>query len=184
MATEIEVRFLEIDATQLKHKLAELGAEDKGEDLFDEIIYYDKDNTWQDQQKLVRVRKTNAGVRVAFKHNHTEAADGTHEAEFTANDFEQAQQFLESLGFLYRKRHQQKKRHAFVLDGVSVDIDSWPNIPTFVELEGVSEQDLQKVANKLGLDWNKRNMTNAAEVIKSYGIPVKEFSVYTFEKME
>jgi adenylate cyclase, class 2 len=184
MNTEIEVRFLDINVVALKNKLKELGAEDLGEDLFDEVVYYDKDNTWQTQQKVVRVRKSNRGITVSFKHHHSHTVDGANEAEFSTDDYAGVQSFLEALGFLQRKRHQQKKRHTYVLDGVHVDIDTWPNIPTYVELEGASEESLKQVAEKLGFDWDKADMTSAADIIKSYGIPVKELSLYTFEKIE
>lgn len=181
---EIEVRFLEIDTEALKQRLATLGAEDHGENLLDEIIFYDIEETWPKLQKVVRIRKTKNGSTVAFKDHSQSGVDGAKEVEFTVDSFDMAQEFLSLLGFLRLKRHQQKKRHSFTLDGVTVDIDTWPQIPTFVELEGQSEENLRTVADLLGLNWGNANTTNAANVIESYGIPVKTLTSYTFEKVE
>ena len=55
---EIEVRFLEIDKAALIARLKELGAHDHGEELLEEIIFYDKDLKWRDvENKRVRLRK-------------------------------------------------------------------------------------------------------------------------------
>ena len=42
-----------------------------------------------------------------------------------------------------------------VLDDVEIDIDSWPMIPTYVEIEGKDEQSVMKMVDKLELDKSK-----------------------------
>ena len=56
---------------------------------------------------------------------------------------------------MHAKSYQETKRERWELAGVEVTIDTWPWIPTFVELEGKSEQDLKHVATLLELDWAK-----------------------------
>jgi len=182
---EIECRFLEIDKPALVKKLAELGAKDEGEQLLDEVIIYDPELKWVEERKLLRLRTGGGKTTLAYKHHHTQAVDGTEEIEFEISNFDQAEKLLETIGFKPYRR-QQKKRHAFVLDGVSVDIDTWPKIPTFVELEGKSEADLKKVATTLGLDWAKAaNFHDARWVIEEvYHLPVSKMHYYTFDRVE
>ena len=47
---------------------------------------------------------------------------------------------LEEMGY---KAHtyQENKRTRYMLDGVEFDIDSWPYIPTYLEIEGKNEKD-------------------------------------------
>ena len=182
---EIEVRFLEINKSLLTKKLISIGARDQGEDLLEEIIFYDKDYKWRDvENKFVRLRKNKTHVTLAYKHHQNENFDGVEEIEFDVADIDKAELFLEKLG-LIAYRHQQKRRHAFLLDNVNIDIDTWPKIPTYVELEGFSESTLKEVAAKLGLDWKNVIFESARTVIeKRYHIPVGSMKWFTFDKFE
>lgn len=180
---EIEVRFLEVDKEALVTKLGALGAEDHGEELLTEIIFYDKENTWPDQNRLVRLRSGKHGTIMTYKHHQTASVNGTHEVEIPIPDIHAAQVFLEGIG-LVAYRHQEKKRHTFKLNEVTIDFDTWPNIPTFVELEGQNEQALKNTAQKLELDWSQGDFTSARAVIENkYGIMVSKLKVYTFREM-
>jgi adenylate cyclase class 2 len=181
---EIEAKFLEIDKEKIISKLRELGAKDLGENLLKEVIFYDKDLIWIKDSKFVRVRSFAGKHSVTFKDQKEKTVDGTKEVEFDVDDEEQAKIFLESIG-LISLRHQEKKRHSFLLDNVMVDIDTWPKIPTYLELEGDSPEDLKKVANKLELNWGNAVFENAGLVIENrYGIKVMSMKWFTFDRME
>src|SRR3989344_700733 len=132
---EIEARFLEIDKEALTHKLRELNAEDLGEYTLEEVIYYDKELNWKKEgKKFIRLRKTSNDVLLTYKCYEAEAVDGAEEIELAVDSMEKAQALLDRLGFV-AFRNQEKKRHSFRLEGVAVDIDTWPRIPTYAELE-------------------------------------------------
>lgn len=183
---EIEVRFVEVDEQALKQKLTALGAEDLGEAFLEEIIFYDQAGKWQyDEKKFVRIRRTNKGMFVTFKHNQEDSATGTQELEFqaAADQEHKIEKFLEAIG-LIAYRVQQKKRHSYKLDNVLVEFDTWPVIPTYVELEGESEEALKSVAAKLGLNWSKVVFETARFLIeKYYDIPVSQYKYFTFGKV-
>ena len=183
---EIEVRFLEIDKDALIKKLQELRADDLGEEVLSERIFYDKDLRWMTKENntTVRVRKTSKAITVAYKRSLRLAADGTEEIEFTASDADKVSDFLKAIG-LIQYRLQEKRRHTFQLGKVTVDIDMWPRIPPYVELEGESEQDLKDAAVKLELDWKDVIFENARVLIeKYYGYPISQMRYFTFEKIE
>lgn len=182
---EIEVRFLDIDEEALRERLNRLGAIDVGEDCLEEIIFYDKSLRWRDTEgRFVRLRKTRRAVILSYKHHQMHTADGTEEIEVTVSDLRKTELVLERIG-LTAYRHQQKKRHTFEFDGVTIDIDTWPRVPTYVELEGPSEDALQRVAHSLALDWNTAVFENARVVIEQrYKIPVGRLRWFTFERFE
>lgn len=184
---EIEVRFLEINKPLLVKKLQELGAQDHGDDLIEEVIFYDKDYKWRDIGKFVRLRKNKESIVLAYKHHQSdqsETLNDVEEIEFGVTDNNKAELFLEKLN-LVAYRHQQKKRHTFILDEVTIDIDTWPKIPTYVELEGFSELAIKEVAKKLDLDWKNVVFENARTVIEQrYHIPVGTMKWFTFNKFE
>lgn len=181
---EIECRFLEVNKSDLIKKLRQLGAVDKGEVLLQETIIYDKELEWPKQMRFVRLRKSGDSVKVTYKEHQSYTIDGTYEIEFGIDDYKKAELLFEKIG-LNPHRHQQKYRHTFELNTVTVDIDTWPSIPVYVELEGNAEEDLKNVAQILGFDWEKADMHSAAWVIENvYKIPVRQLRKFTFDKIE
>lgn len=182
---EIEVRFLEIDKEALIKKLRKLGAEDKGEDLLDEKIIYDKTLVWRDEgETFLRLRTQKGKTKLCYKHRTEQSVDGTEEIEFEVSDPNAAEALLKKLGY-ETYRAQQKRRHAFDLGGVIIDIDTWPRIPTYVELEGQSEDALRNAAAKLELNWENVELRNPRMVIEEvYNILVGEMKWFTFDRFE
>ncbi len=182
---EIEARFLEINKEELIKKLSEVGATDLGEDFLEEVIFYDKDLKWKAEGKrFIRLRKNNNGTLLTYKHFTAESIDGAEEIEISVDSFEKAGILLDRMGFL-AFRHQQKKRRSFELDGVKIDIDTWPQIPTYVELEGEKEENLKEVARQLNLDWEKVTFEGARAIIENhYSVPVGDMTWFTFDKFE
>lgn len=182
---EIEVRFLEINKDLLISRLREIGAEDLGEDFLREMIFYDKDGKWlENRRQMVRIRATKRGTYLTYKNQYEDSATGTEEIELQITDPEKVEVLLDRLGYpMYRK--QEKRRHTFKFEEVIVDIDTWPRVPTYVELEGPSEDALKAVSAKLNLDWQKAVFENPRIVIeKYYHIPVSKLRYFTFDRVE
>ena len=179
---EIECRFLEIDKDALIKKLIELGAFDEGESLVKETVIYDKDLKWRDEERFLRLRKIDEKTTLTYKEHSVHTIDGTYELEFGIDDYEKAELLFEKIGLL-PFRHQEKKRHTFQFNNVTVDIDTWPKIPTYVELEGDSEYALKDTAEKLGFNWQDADFHNARWIIENkYNIPVGTFRWFTFDR--
>lgn len=66
--------------------------------------------------------------------------------------FEKACKFFDTIGIV-TKSYQETKREKWRYKGVEVTIDTWPWVPTFVELEGSTEDVVREVASELGFDW-------------------------------
>jgi len=181
---EIECRFLEIDKEALIKKLRELGAKDEGEVMLNETIVYDKDLNWRAEHRLIKIRKAGDKITLTYKHKESLAIDGTTEIEFGIDNYRKAEQFFEAIGFV-PYRHQEKLRHTFTLDGVTVDIDTWPRVPVYVEFEGNSEEDIKKLVDKVGYEWKDHTTMPPATVIEThYNIPVREMRYFTFDRFE
>jgi adenylate cyclase class 2 len=182
---EIEVRFLEVNKNELIQRLKDLNAVDLGEKLLDERIIYDNELTWRDGgEKILRLRSVNGVTELAYKERKQMTVDGVEEVEFTVSNADAAEVLLSRLGYS-TYRYQQKKRHSFQLGEVTIDIDTWPNVPTYVELEGKREDDLKKVAQQLGFNWDDVELRSPREIIEqTYNIPVGNMKWFTFDKFE
>lgn len=178
---EIEVRFLNINPQDLIKKLQSLKAKDEGEYKIVETIFYD--TRWSSKEKFVRVRKVKNKILVTYKHHQKHTATDTVEIELEVNNFNKAKEFIEALGPT-AFREQEKIRHTFKLGNVSFDFDTWPKIPTYLEIEGISEEELKQATQSLGLDWKNATFENARVVIeKYYKIPVSTYKYFTFKKI-
>ncbi len=182
---EIECRFLEIDKEALIKKLRDLGAEDKGEVKLKELITYGPNIDWKKQHKHIRIRQSGDKVMITYKHHLELTVDGTEEIELVVDSFEKAEKFLDRAGLLVKARRQEKFRHTFILDGVTVDIDTWPKVPTYVEFEGESENALKEASAKCGFDWKDASFINPSTIVtEKYGIPVRDLSYFMFDRIE
>ena len=180
MKTEIETRFLDIDRDNLTKKLVSLGAVDQGEELLEETIFKAADRSWEGKNKFVRLRKTKGKTVLTYKENTGQTVNSAQEIEINVSDFDQCSELFGKTG-LKVKRTLKKYRHTFTLDDVTLDIDRWPRIPDYIELEGSSIESLQRVCKKLGLDWKQRFDGDARAVFSHYGFNMDRLVVITFD---
>lgn len=134
-------------------------------------------------KKWIRVRQTNDKTTIAVK--HILADNGTSiqqmlETEIEVPSIKEANNLLESLGYAY-KSYQEKERISYILDEHELDIDTWPGIPTYVEIEGESEIDLDNMLNKLGYRMKDTVSCTADEIYEKYGISMFNAREIKFE---
>ena len=176
---EIEVRFLEIDVDDLIQQLEKLGAQKNSDSQFDEWVYVRPE--WDDISGRVRIRSDGQKSQIAYKETRQGTDKGNVEIEFEVSDPDRAVKFMDKMGLEF-KRHQQKRRIAYHLDGVSIDIDFWPKIPPYVEIEAVSLKEIEKTAKKLGLEMENACTLDAMQVIRQiYKIELKGVREFTFD---
>lgn len=181
--TETEIKFLEIDTKALLKKLHTLKAKDLGEDLFREIIFYSKNSDFRKEKRIVRLRRSKSNIFLTYKEHPAAGSSTSVEIEINVDNEEKTVAFLEKIG-LIAFRIQEKKRHSFILDDIKVDIDRWPKIPTYVELEGESEDALLKLALKLELRGEVHREAAGKILEKYYNIPIHDLKFFTFDKVE
>jgi len=181
MQEEIETRFLEINKDELVKKLVSLGAIDKGEEKFEEIIFHAADGSWIGKRKFVRLRKTKDKIKLTYKENIEQTVNSAKEIEFEISDLDKCSKFLEKVG-LKEMRKLEKYRHTFELGDATIDIDKWPEIPVYAEVEGLSVESVKNACKKLGLDWEKRFDGDAREVFRHYGYDLDKIDVITFSE--
>lgn len=182
---EIEVKFLNINVEEIKNKLMNLGAEFKGEYLYKSKSYDYADKGLKAKNAWVRLR--DEGNKVTLTYKQRQVSDdvlkdtGMKEIEVNVDSFALTDNFLKEIG-LVEKFYEEKKRTKYFLDGVDCDIDQWPLIPPYIELEGESLEELRKMSDKLGFVWEDYHMCSAMQIFDKYGIDENSFSVLTFEE--
>lgn len=141
--------------------------------------------------KWVRLRETNGKVTITIKHilnQKLQAEYGTKmqpvlETEMEVPSIESGNEILEQLGFSFRN-YQEKKRTTYILEGTEIDIDSWPLIPSYLEIEGESDEEIEKIVKRLGLSSKETVSCNTAEVYKKYGMDIYQFRELRFNEKD
>lgn len=177
MNTEYEVRVLEVDVDKIVKKLEELGATKVGEWEQKRYVY---DFNPKRVNQWIRLRTNGKETTLTYKNIEQDTIDGTKELEIVVDDFEKTNEMLEVLGYK-NKGYQENKRIRYILDGVEVDLDSWPKIPTYMEIEGKDEKEVNKTIKLLDIPEDKVTALNCEDIYKQiYGINLETIKNLTF----
>ena len=169
MNTEYEIRVLEVDIEEIVTKLETLGATKVG-DWEQKRYVYDfipkRENQW------IRLRTNGKKTTLTYKNVEKDSVDGTKELEIEVDDFEKTNEMLEVLGYK-SKGYQENKRIRYMLNDVEIDIDSWPKIPTYMEIEGKDEKEVNETLKLLNVPEEKVTALNCEDIYKKvYNIDI------------
>jgi len=153
MQTEIEAKFINVNVDLIRKKLKDAGAKlIEPERLMKRHVFDYPDHRLEAIGGWVRVRDEGSKITMSYKQLNDRTLHGTKEVTLVIDDYEQAKQFLDSIGLIIDS-YQETKRESWKLDDVDVEIDTWPWIPSFVELEAPDEASIKAAAKTLGFDW-------------------------------
>ena len=182
MKTEFEAKFLEIDKDTLREKLTSIGATCiKPERLMTRVVF--ENPFLVSNRAWLRIRNEGDKTTMTLKQTTDSTnIDRVKEVEVTVSDFGAAKQLLENAGF-EAKRHEDNYRESWRLADIAIEIDTWPQIPTFVEIEGASEDAVQDLAQKLGFEFSEARFGSVDEIYREpYNIDIMSILRLTFEK--
>lgn len=163
MPQEIETKILNVDAAAIATSLEKLGARRVLETRFFVDWYHAPGTKEGEEPWYLRIRKTSDGkVELTWKGKSDKlgAARSHEEINFGVSDSARAGEFLKALG-LECYAHQDKDRTSWVLQDWRFDLDQYPGMPAYLEIEGKSEEHVQE-ALKL-LDLQNHETSNEGE---------------------
>ena len=134
--------------------------------------------------KWIRLRQSNDEVELTVKNIYNKSDSKIQkvmEYEISTNSFEDTNMLLESIG-LIRRNYQEKTRHSFVYKNAKIEIDKWPLINPYLEIESDDEKLIDEIINLLGLEEFRVVSINTTEVYKKYGIDVLKIPELRFKK--
>lgn len=171
---EVEAKILEIDVAALMTKLDELGAKKITEDRL-LVNWFRPKNTGEGETPwYLRVR-----TYVALgKHEVTWKGTSTilgvsrqhKEINFTVDNPEEISELFKELN-LECYAHQEKDRKSWKYKNWRFDLDQYPDMPAYVEIEGQNEDHIQEALKILNLTKNKTSAEGERVLIQeTYGL--------------
>lgn len=165
---ELELKFLEVDKVAIVKKLEAAGARLLVDGLLRTVYFDTLDGRVKKASELLRLRTFGDKLELCFKKN-MRIEDGCKvydETETHVSDFDATIKILECLGY-FPAISFEKKRTEYVLDdGSKFEIDTFPGVPTFVEVEAVSSRRIEEVAATFDLNKYERSHLTGEEVLK------------------
>lgn len=203
---KIENLFFEVDQLLTDEDIAYIKKQFNVEDLssifklkeeqIEEILKSDILKSFLDKfkktpNKWIRLRKTieektNGEVKetttLTIKHVLKSDKSGIqqmNETEISVNSLEETNELLENLGFSYRS-YQEKRRVKYILNDHEIDIDTWPGLPTYFEVEGKDKQDLEKMLKLLGYSFEEAVSCTVDDIYKEIGLDINNMKELKF----
>lgn len=155
------------------------------ENEFEKIItkYHTNPNKW------VRLRETGDKTTISLKQIYNRKSRGgvrhhsiedVKEIEIEIDDLKKGKELLKELGY-FHKNFQEKRRISYSLQGgVNVDIDFWPMIPPYLEIEADRKVKVYRTLDKLGFKRSEARILNADDVYTFYGLDMYSYKELRF----
>ena len=162
---EIEGKILDVNPLLVEERLKALGATKKFSGKVSQEVYA-KDGF----SGHYRIREMNNQIIVTLKTktgSDTARVKVRDEREKLVESKEQAIEDAKALGFSYRETLT-KERIEYEKDKVFFCLDTYPDIPTFLEIEGPSEEIVLEWAKKLGFNEDDVKPWGMKKIIQHY----------------
>lgn len=177
MKPEYESRILEVDIKKAINKLKSLSAIYVDDYVYTRYVY---DTKPAHENKWIRLRSDGSKTTLTFKEFKSKTIDGTNELEIEVSDLEKTKELLKILGYEPRSI-QENKRTRYVLNDVEIDIDSWPYIPAFIEVEGKNETEVNKVIDVLKECGKEVTNIDVQGIYEKYGYSKEDTNYLSFK---
>jgi len=185
---ENEVKFLNIDPEEIEKRLEEIGAEKIFDKIYKRRVFDNPDLSLNKKGAYLRVRDEGDKVTFTFKqrlgiksHDGTQNDDGMEEIEVEVSDFEKTAEIILKLG-LIEKFYEENRRIRYKLKSIEFDIDFWPLLEPYLEIEAPSWKEVDKGIELLGLDPKNKKIFSTFQVYQLSGINELDYKILTLEK--
>jgi adenylate cyclase, class 2 len=177
MPAEYEAKILDINPTVTAELILSKGGRQVTPPTLQRRYVYDI--VPGDQGKWIRLRDTGHTTTLAVKQISHDGIDGTYEVEVTVDSMDGTNELLNMLGF-HPKSYQENRRTSFTLDGAQLEIDEWPMIPPYLEIEADTPDEVLRIAALLGYDKGQLTSENTTKVYQCYGIDLSKHEAVKF----
>ncbi|HWZ65549.1 MAG TPA: CYTH domain-containing protein [Patescibacteria group bacterium] len=182
MQTEIEAKWLNIDHAKFREILQKAGAKLEHPDRLMRRHNFHHPEA-QAKHGWVRVRDEGSKVTLSYKEMASRSLHGMQEINLVVDDFDKACDFVSAINFR-TANYQETRRESWKLGNVEIELDTWPWIPGFTEIEAPTEELFNSTATKLGLDVKDAVYGDVAIAYQAvYNIP-DEYEVYNWPEIK
>jgi adenylate cyclase, class 2 len=167
---EIEVKIFNIDKEKIISRLEQLGAQRVFDDDMKSTVFERREDELKKSSKLLRLRQKGDKIiltaKEALSHETTKQSN---EYEVEVSDFELMRKILTTIGFI-EKAHDARHRTSYKIKNSLVEIDSHEKIPTWLEVESPSEEELKEIVEIIGFSMKDTSTATMWDLYKKYNV--------------
>ena len=134
--------------------------------------------------KWIRLRRTGSKSTLTVKHvfdKNNSNIQKVGEYEIPVESVEETDALLTALGFA-KRNVQEKIRTQYEYKGAEIDIDQWPHLEPYMEIESDDETIYDEIIDKCGYREQEIVSCNTEELYRRKGINIKEVPELLFDK--
>ncbi len=183
---EIEVKFLNIDPASIESKLKAIGAERMFEKLYRRKVFDYPDLRLHKKGAWIRLRDEGEKITLTYKErigmktfDGKTDDDSMEEIEINVSDFNKTAELLNKIGFI-EKFYQENRRIKYQLDDIEFDIDFWPQLDPYLEIEAPSWEKIDEAIKLLELNPENKRIFSTTQIYKLKGIEDIDYKEMTF----
>lgn len=179
MQIEFEATFTNIDKDRMRKKLSSAGATLVRAEYLQKRIVFKLPYGHEIPGGWLRVRDEGNKTTMSLKVVSGNKIEDQKEICLTVDDFDNGVSFLKSIGCI-QKAYQESKRELWSLEDVEITIDEWPFLEPFVEVEGKSKEQVERVSKLIGFDYSRALFCAVTKLYSDkYGIPMNVINDHT-----
>lgn len=167
---EIEVKILEINEKEIREKLQKKGAKKifEGEIHAKSFDYPDK--RLKNSGIFLRVRKIGDKVELCCKEKiESDSFKKRKETDIEVGNFEDVITIFTKLGLQQTLKYK-KHRESYKLNNTRFEIDNFPGMPTYLEIEAETEEDIKKAVKMLGYTMKQTTSDSLNKLMEKYKV--------------
>ena len=185
---EREVKFLNIDPGAIEKKLKNIGAKRIFDKVYRRRVFDHPDLRFNEKGAFLRLRDEGDKITMTFKqrlgvktHDGKTNDEGMEEIEVTVSDFEKTAELLMKIG-LKEKFYEENRRIRYQLNDIEFDIDFWPLLEPYLEIEAVSWEKIDKAVKLFELDPKDKKIFSTYQVYQLKGIDENDYQELTLKR--
>jgi adenylate cyclase class 2 len=186
---ENEVKFLNIDPDEIENRLREIGAEKIFDKIYKRRVFDYPDLRLNEKGAYLRLRDEGDKITFTFKqrlgikgNDGKSNDDGMEEIEVEVSDFEKTAEIILKMG-LIEKFYEENRRVRYKLRNIEFDIDFWPLLEPYLEIEAPSWKEVDEGIELLGLDPKDKKIFSTFQVYQLSGINELDYKILTLDKV-
>jgi len=183
MPQEYETQVPNINVDEIVTRLRKLGAKEEPEYLQKRYVF---DIECQDGKNVglgewIRLRESKGKAFITYKNKKGRGIDETEEIETEVVDFDKTAKILLKLNSFNGVYYQENKRHRFILDDIEFTLDTWPKIPTILEIEAENKEKVNNGLKLLNLEGKDLGHAGLPKIYDMHGLNMHSEKELKFE---
>ncbi len=167
---EIELKILNINPQEIEKSLLAMGAKKEGPVLVIDKTFDFHNHILSKKNHGLRLRQMGENFFVTYKGGvqKGKVANIIEETETTVGDVQIFEKILTKLGMRCYK-HREKKRTSYILPNIRCEVDEYPGIPPYLEIEA-PQKDIVRIVEKLGYSLKDTTRGSVSKILKRYNV--------------